>query len=129
MKKILLVEDREDEILMAERTIKKLLRDCELSVARDGVEALNFINGDKGRQFDLVLLDLQLPRLDGLQVLRCIREDESTAGMTVVILTTSSSKTDMGQASALKADLYVTKSLGIKEFEGQLKMIFDRFIR
>jgi two-component system, response regulator len=127
MNKILLVEDREDDIIMARRTIHKMAISCELTVARDGVEALGLIDGAHERQFDLVLLDIQIPKLDGLEVLRRIRGNELTAGLAVVILTTSSSKADMSEAAGLNADSYVTKSLGIKEFEGQMKIIFDRF--
>ena len=128
MKKILLVEDREDDIIMARRIIKKIRGDCQLLVAYDGEQALDLLTRPNADTYDLVLLDIQLPKINGFEVLRNIRADKSVAHQAAVVLTSSSSQADMAEANRLGADLYVTKPLGIKEFETSMKSILARFI-
>ena len=127
MKKILLAEDREDDIIMARRVLQKIGSDCLLTVARDGQQALDMLIGVNAEKFNLVLLDIQLPKIDGLDVLGRIRADKSVAHQAVVMLTSSSSQADVAEAGRLGADLYVTKPLGIKEFETCMKSILERF--
>jgi len=120
---VLLVEDNPDD---AELTIHALnegnnsIRLCHL---KDGVEALNFIFAKKsheGRKVQnnlrLVLLDLKLPRLDGLEVLRKIREDERTKMLPVVILTSSREKRDIAEAYNLGVNSYVVKPVGFDNY-------------
>jgi CheY-like chemotaxis protein len=128
VKKILLVEDREDDIIMARRVIKKISGDYELLVARDGEQALDLLTRPNSDTYDLVFLDIQLPKLNGFEVLRSIRADKSVAHQAVVVLTSSSSQADIAEAERLGANLYVTKPLGIEEFETSMKSILARFI-
>jgi CheY-like chemotaxis protein len=108
VKKILLVEDREDDIIMARRVIKKIRGDCQLLVAHDGEQALNLLTQPNADTYDLVFLDIQLPKINGFEVLRSIRENKSIAHQAVVVLTSSSSQADIAEAGRLGADLYVT---------------------
>ena len=96
MSVILLVEDNPDDVLLTQRAFKKSNISNRLVVAKDGVEALDYLfgtgsyEGSKDNETPVVvLLDLKLPRLDGLQVLERIRADERTRLLPVVILTSS----------------------------------------
>ncbi len=120
---ILLVEDNSDDELLTIRALKKNNIGNEVVVARNGVEALDFLFGtgsyagrDLSKMPELVLLDLKLPRVDGLEVLRKIRETESTRLLPVVVLTTSREEQDRLRSYDLGANSYVRKPIDFKEF-------------
>ena len=118
---ILLVEDNEDDVILTLRAFQKAKLANRIVVARDGVEALDFLHGDGSPELGealphLVLLDLQLPRLDGIQVLRRIRETERTADLPVVILTSSDEERDRAQGYRLKANSYIRKPVDFEQF-------------
>jgi len=122
-KTILLVEDNPSDVGLTRRALEKSHIANELVVAEDGQEALDYLFG--GGQFTgpkmnelpaLVLLDLKLPKVDGLQVLRRIRADERTSRLTVVILTTSSEEDDIAQSYDLGANSYIRKPVDSKQF-------------
>jgi CheY-like chemotaxis protein len=127
MKRILLVEDREDDMLLAHRAIRKIVGDCEITTAHDGIDALEIVFKAQPGHFDLVLLDIQLPKLDGFSVLSRIRKDVHFAGQIVVLLTTSSRAADIAEASRLGANEYMVKPLGIKEFEDQMTLMLTKY--
>jgi two-component system, response regulator len=117
-KLILMVEDDSDDEALMIRALKKNKIASEVVVAHDGVEALDFLFGagshagrDLSRQPDVVLLDLQLPRLGGLKVLQKIRADERTRLLPVVVLTSSKEDKDVLDAYKLGADSFVQKSM------------------
>jgi CheY-like chemotaxis protein len=120
---ILLVEDNaEDEELTVLALRQAKVRD-EIAVTRDGSEALDFLfcsgryrERDLGRQPAVILLDIKLPKLNGLEVLRRIRTDERTRYIPVVILTSSSQEEDMLQSYAGGANSYVRKPIGFSQF-------------
>ena len=123
-KVILLVEDNPDDVALTIRALKKNNIANELVVAGDGVEALDYLFGTgahAGRDVDdlpqVVLLDLKLPRIDGLEVLRRIRGDERTRMVPVVILTASDEERDIVEGYSLGANSYIRKPVD-----------FDRFI-
>jgi two-component system response regulator len=120
---ILLVEDNPDDEALTLRALKKNNILNEVVVARDGVEALDYLFGsgahagrDTSQQPQLVLLDLKLPRLDGLEVLRRLRADERTRRQPVVVLTTSNEERDILSSYALGANSYIRKPVDFEQF-------------
>ena len=117
---ILLVEDNAGDVRLA----REGLRECKLlnnlSVAEDGVKALAFLRREgayaNAPRPDLIMLDLNLPRKDGREVLKEIKEDESLKCIPVVILTTSKAEEDIIKSYSLHANCYVTKPLAIEQF-------------
>src|SRR5438128_8818274 len=116
MNEILLVEDNPDDVDLTIRAFKKSNVANEVVVARDGVEALDYLfatGAHAGRNADalpqLILLDLKLPRMDGLQVLERIRNHPKTKVLPVVILTSSTEERDLVKGYALGANSYVKK--------------------
>jgi len=99
----------------------------EVKVARDGVEALDLLFGTAaapaGRLPSLVLLDLKLPRLDGLEVLRRIRAEPATARLPVVVMTTSREERDIVASYELGANSYVQKPVGFEAFTEAVKFL------
>jgi two-component system response regulator len=120
---ILLVEDNPDDAELTIHALKEGNKDIHLLHLKDGVDALNFIFAKKNfenhkiqNELKLVLLDLKLLRLDGLEVLRKIREDERTKILPVVILTSSKEKRDITEAYGLAVNSYVVKPVGFDDY-------------
>jgi len=120
---ILLVEDNPSDVGLTQRALAKSRVSNELVVAEDGQEALDYLFGAgayAGREVTelpaLVLLDLKLPRVDGLEVLRQIRADERTRRLPVVILTTSREEQDVAQSYDLGANSYIRKPVDFTQF-------------
>ena len=106
-KLILLVEDDPDHELLTIRALNKSNIANTVTVARDGEEAINLLFGEKPLRPQVILLDLKLPKVDGLEVLRRIRADESTCTLPVVVLTSSDEERDLGaQLSARREQLH-----------------------
>ncbi len=122
-KKILLVEDNPDDVALTLRALKKNHILNEVVVAADGVEALDYFFGtgahagrDVSVQPALVLLDLKLPRLDGLEVLKAVRNDDRTKLLRIVVLTTSREEQDVIESYRLGANSYIRKPVDFDEF-------------
>ncbi len=120
---ILLVEDNPSDVGLTQRALAKSRVANELVVAEDGQEALDYLFGagaHAGRDVTempaLVLLDLKLPKVDGLQVLRQIRADDRTSRLPVVILTTSREEQDVAQSYDLGANSYIRKPVDFIQF-------------
>lgn len=120
---ILLVEDNPDDEALTLRAFAKHRIPNQIVVARDGVEALDYLFGsglyadrDAGELPAVVLLDLKLPRIDGLEVLRRIRADARTALLPVVVLTTSREAQDIHEAYSLGANSYIRKPVDFEQF-------------
>jgi two-component system, response regulator len=122
-KMILLVEDNPDDEALTVRALKKNNIGNRFVVVRDGVEALDFLFST-GAYSDrnprdlpqLILLDIKLPKLDGLEVLKRIRADERTSLLPVVILTSSKEEQDLLQSYKLGANSYVRKPVDFNQF-------------
>src|SRR5512143_3881779 len=122
-KMILLVEDNPDDEALTLRALKKNNIGNQLNVVRDGAEALEFIfctgayaNRDPREAPQVILLDLKLPKVDGLEVLRRIRADERTQRQPVVILTSSNEQQDLVNSYNLGVNSYVRKPVDFNEF-------------
>jgi two-component system, response regulator len=127
---ILLVEDNPDDELLTLRALKKNGVLNKVVVARDGVEALDYLFGtgsyagrDTGVMPQLILLDLKLPRIDGLEVLRRLRADERTRLLPVVILTSSREQQDMVDGYGLGANSYVRKPVNFEQFVSAVEQL------
>jgi CheY-like chemotaxis protein len=127
---ILLVEDNPDDEALAIRALKRHHISNEIVVAHDGVEALDYLFGTgqyTGRDLSLkpavVLLDLKLPRVDGLEVLRRLREDVSTRLLPVVILTTSNEEQDMLNSYSFGCNSYIRKPVDFIEFSEAIRQL------
>jgi two-component system response regulator len=121
-KVILLVEDNADDVDLTIRAFRKANISNEVVVAKDGVEALDYLFGTgahAGRRNELpqvVLLDLKLPRVDGLEVLQRIRSDERTRFLPVVVLTSSGEEQDLVRSYQLGVSSYVRKPVDFEQF-------------
>jgi len=129
-KYILLVEDNPDDVDLTLRAFRKANVANKVEVARDGVEALDFLFGTgahAGRDTSLlpqvVLLDLKLPRLTGLEVLRRMREDSRTKLTPVVILTSSKEERDLLEGYALGANSYICKPVDMTQFTEAVRQL------
>ncbi len=127
---ILLVEDNPDDEALAIRALKRHHVGNEIVVAHDGVEALDYVFGtgihtgrDISNQPSVVLLDLKLPRVDGLEVLRCLRADERTKLLPVVVLTTSSEEADIINSYSLGCNSYIRKPVDFVQFSEAIRQL------
>ena len=131
--KVLLVEDDDDHIFLVRRALRDLPDAAvTVEVAGDGEQALERLaraRYDQGGPPQLVLLDLKMPRVDGLEVLRRIRSEESAHGLPVVVLTSSERQEDREQALRLGATWFVCKPTDGARFRSEIQQLGDRWAR
>lgn len=129
--RILLVEDNPDDVLIAERSLKKgnMGERSELFVVQDGQEALDFLyrqgNHTGAPRPDLILLDLNLPKIDGQEVLETIKQDDGLRRIPVIVLTISEREEDMVKAYDSGASGYITKPPSTAEFAKVIETVLD----
>ena len=126
---VLLIEDNPGDVRLTQEAFRASNRAINLHVATDGVEAMNFLKR-KGTQAavprpDLILLDLNLPKMDGREVLTHIKEDDSLKLIPTVILTTSDAESDIVKSYQLQANCYLTKPVQLEAFESLVQSIND----
>jgi CheY-like chemotaxis protein len=129
---VLLVEDDPGDVLMTREAFEHHKLRNKLHVVADGVEALQFLRRE-GEHADaprpgLVLLDLNLPRMDGREVLAEIKSDESLRSIPVVVLTTSEAEEDILRSYSLHANAYITKPVDFDRFIEVIRQIDDFFV-
>ncbi len=126
--KILLVEDNADDVLLTLRALKSHNITNEVVIAEDGAKALDFLFGVPGgapavEPLAVVLLDLKLPKVNGLEVLQRIRQEERTRFVPVVILTSSDEQRDLMEGYSLGANSYIRKPVDFVEFTEAAKQL------
>jgi two-component system, chemotaxis family, response regulator Rcp1 len=124
---ILLVEDSPSDAFIAKEALKRSGGNSNLHVARDGVEALAFLRR-QGEYFDaprpdMILLDLNMPRKDGREVLAEVKSDDRFKCIPIVVLTSSNAEQDISRAYELHANCYITKPTDFTQFKEILKSI------
>jgi CheY-like chemotaxis protein len=129
---ILLVEDDEGDILLTNEALDLSRITNNISVARNGEEALKFLRRAEGFQDaprpDIVLLDLNLPRVDGREVLAQVKDDPDLRRIPIIVLSTSDTEEDILSSYDLHANAYITKPVDFDRFLGVIRSIDDFFV-
>jgi two-component system, response regulator len=124
---ILLVEDNPADVELTLAALRRNHLANEIHVARDGEEALDYLFGCRGAEnsatLKLVLLDLKLPKVDGLQVLRAIKQDERTRALPVVVLTSSREDRDILESYHVGSNSYIQKPVDFEQFRDMVRQI------
>lgn len=127
---ILIVEDTPEDLELALRALKKAKLTNRIQVARDGAEALDFLfceGPHTGRQIDdtpkVILLDLKLPKVDGLEVLKRVKGDQRTMGIPVVVLTSSQEQQDVVETYKLGVNSYIVKPVNFERFAAAVQQL------
>jgi CheY-like chemotaxis protein len=128
---VLLVEDDPGDVLIAQEAMAAGKLETTLEVVTDGVEAIAYLRQENGfkdaRRPDLILLDLNLPRMSGHEVLAEVKKDPQLRRIPVVVLTTSQAHDDIAKSYDLHASVHVSKPVDFDEFTGVVKQIDDFF--
>ncbi len=132
---LLLVEDNPDDAALTERALRANGIQNPIVIARDGVEAVKYLSEqgpDRKRLHEpprLILLDLRLPKMDGLQLLDRLRRDPLNKGIPVVVLTSSAEDRDCMESRRLGADYYVQKPVNFDEFVAMVRQMWPHWLR
>lgn len=126
---ILLVEDSPGDVRLTREAFREAKTPINLHVASDGVEAMAFLRREApyvhAPRPDFILLDLNLPRMDGREVLAQIKEDDDLKAIPTIILTTSEAEADIVRSYQLQANAYLTKPVQLAAFEGLVLSVSD----
>ena len=133
---VLLVEDSSDDVELIKRKIKSRQINCKIFVAKDGEEALDYMqrkdkyqDKEKFPDLDLILLDIRMPKKNGIEVLKAIKSDETLKDIPVVMLTVSTIESDVFKSFDYGCDHYIAKSVGFDKFEVTLEPIIKYYLR
>lgn len=131
--RILVVDDDPGDVLMIEEALEDSDVDKVIDVVSDGQEAMEFLRREgrhtEARRPDVILLDLNMPRMDGRQVLGEVKGDEDLRTIPIVVLTTSNADTDIVGSYTLQANAYVTKPIDLDDFNDVVRRIDEFFGR
>lgn len=126
---VLLVEDSPGDVRLTQEAFRDANQDIRLHVVPDGVEAMRFLRREgihaHAPRPDLILLDLNLPKMDGREVLAHIKDDASLKTIPTVILTTSEAEADIVKSYQLQANCYLSKPVQLEAFESLVRSIND----
>jgi two-component system, response regulator len=125
---VLLVEDNASDELLSLRGLNQADVSCEVDVVRDGIEAVEYLFDVRKRSPSLVLLDLKLPRMNGLEVLRRIRAEERTRRLPVVCFTSSSEQADVVGCFESGANSFVRKAVDYSEYMDRLTKLAEYWL-
>jgi chemotaxis family two-component system response regulator Rcp1 len=124
---VLLVEDDPDDVYLTQEALRASKLRLSLAVVSDGVAAMQYLRSEAGyaecRRPDLILLDLNLPRMDGREVLTEVKDDPALTDIPVVILTTSKAEEDIAASYRQHANCYISKPVGIEQFRSVVASI------
>ncbi|PIB28851.1 response regulator [Maribacter sp. 4G9] len=121
---ILLIEDDTIEIMKLERTVSKLEANHKITQAKNGEAALEFLNSDN-RLPDIILLDLNMPRMSGIEFLKILKEDDKLRYLPTIVLTTSENRVDLLECYKVGIAGYVIKPLKYEDYEYKLKRVLE----
>ncbi|MFC4147829.1 response regulator [Micromonospora mangrovi] len=131
--RILVVDDDPGDVLMIEEALADSDVEKVIDVVNDGQEAMEFLRREgrhtDARRPDVILLDLNMPRMDGRQVLGEVKQDEDLRTIPIVVLTTSNADTDIVGSYTLQANAYVTKPIDLDDFNDVVRRIDEFFGR
>ena len=126
---VLLVEDSPGDVRLTQEALRDANRAVHLHVAVDGIEAMAFLNREgphaRAPRPDLILLDLNLPKMDGREVLAQIKADQNLKTIPTIILTTSEAEADITKSYQLRANCFLSKPVQLEAFENLVKSIND----
>jgi CheY-like chemotaxis protein len=126
---VLLVEDSPGDVRLTREAFREINKAVRLHVARDGVEAMALLRREGDHvdtpRPDLILLDLNLPKMDGREVLARIKEDKDLKSIPTLILTSSEAQADITKSYQLHANCYLSKSVRLRDFESLVLCIND----
>ena len=130
---VLLIEDSPGDVRLTQEAFREANRAIHLHVASDGVDAMAYLKHEgvhvHAPRPDLILLDLNLPKMDGREVLAHIKRDDSLKTIPTVILTTSEAEADIVKSYQLQANCYLTKPVQLEAFESLVKSINDFWLK
>lgn len=134
-KYILLVEDNPDDVVLTKMALKKGQIPNKMVVARDGLEALDFLfcrgkyaRRDPNKKPALILLDLKLPKVDGLDVLKEIQSNDNSRDIPVVVLTCSTEEKDQAESYGLGAKSFISKPTGFSQFVEVVRLVSAKWL-
>ncbi|MDG4801236.1 response regulator [Micromonospora sp. WMMD980] len=131
--RILVVDDDPGDVLMIEEALEESDVEKVIEVVADGEEAMEFLRREgrhaDAQRPDVILLDLNMPRMDGRQVLGEVKRDENLRTIPIVVLTTSNADTDVVSSYTLQANAYVTKPIDLDDFNDVVRRIDEFFGR
>jgi len=126
---VLLIEDSPGDVRLTQEAFREANPSIQLHVASDGVEAMAFLNREgihaNALRPDFILLDLNLPKMDGREVLARIKKDDNLKSIPTIVLTTSEAEADILKSYQLQANCYLTKPVRLDEFETIVKSVND----
>ena len=128
-KPILLVEDNEDDEKLTLRALRKSEVANEVVIARDGAEACRLLAGPEAQSYGLILLDLRLPKLHGLEVLKTARAGSGSKLTPIVVLTSSREDSDIENAYAMGANSYVRKPADFMQFVLAMRLLSEYWLK